>query len=170
MASDQVKAQSCYFPAVGRAAVGDKTRPLSVRVELQQPELLQELFVQENGPALLVAGVRAAWALVLRTYTGLDQVCFGLSEVGGTVDDSEASEKGQRESIATHIVSDEVSLGEVARHGEGEQPGHERFDYNTSVLFRFAAQGSTKAGLNKATAVSMKDSVSGPVVHRWCWW
>lgn len=169
MASDQASAQSCYFPALGRGSVGEKTRPLSVRVELLQPELLQQLFVHGNGPALLVSGVRAAWALVLRTYTGLDQVCFGLREIGGTVDDSGAIEKGQRESIATHIVSDEVSLGEIARHVEGDQPGHERFDYNTSVLFRFAAQGGTKVGLNKASAVSMDESVSGPIVYR-PWW
>lgn len=165
MASQHTKVQSCHFPAVGRGAIGDKTRPLSVRVELQRPELLQQLLVKDNGKPLLIAGVKAAWALVLRTYTGLDQVCFGFSEVGGTLADNGTGRTGQRESIATHVVSDEVSLEDVARPVEDEVQ-HERPQYNTAVLFRFATQGGAASGSTTAAAVSMGESVSSPTTVR----
>jgi hypothetical protein len=73
------QAVSCQFPATGRPSGGLK-RPLSVRLELQHPEHLQELFAQ--GAESLSAAVVAAWALTLRCYTGLDEVCFGFEEVG----------------------------------------------------------------------------------------
>ena len=170
MASKHAEVQSCQFPAVGKGPVGDKTRPLSVRVELQRPELLRQLLVKENGNTLLIAGVKAAWALVLRTYTGLDQVCFGVSEVGGALADSGTGEAGHRESIAAHVVSDEVSLEEIARPVEEDEVEHERFQYNTAVLFRFAGQGTTPSGSAKAAAVSMGESVSSIAYARYRGW
>jgi hypothetical protein len=134
---------------------------LSVRIELQHPELLQKLFAEDDGKASLVAAVRAAWALVLRTYTGLDQVCFGLGEVGC---DSTPGTGGQRDSVVAHLVSDEVSIAELVQRAKDDsfaidQPGHEAFGYNTSVLFRFAAQGGTVPGISKTAATTMAASV-----------
>ena len=162
MALDHASVQSCYFPAIGSGSGSDKTRPLSVRVAMQHPELLQQLLLKHAGRDLLVTSVTAAWALVLRTYTGLDQVCFGFSEVGGT--SAKRDENGQRDSIATHAVRDEVLLGEIARpaQNDGSVDGklsHENFAYNTSVLFRFAAQDVT-SGSSTVMSTTMAESVS----------
>jgi hypothetical protein len=161
MASEHAQVHSCQFPCLGRGSGSDQKRPLSVRVELQHPELLQKLFAEDDGKASLVAAVRAAWALVLRTYTGLDQVCFGLGEVGCN---NTTGKDGQRDSVVAHLVSDEVSIAELVQRAKDDgfavgQPGHEAFEYNTSVLFRFAAQGGTVPGVSKTASTTMAASV-----------
>ena len=77
MESSPAQAQTCHFPATGKQDSGPK-RPLSARVELQYPELVQQLVVGDNGDEALSAVVRAVWALLLRCYTGLDHVCYGI--------------------------------------------------------------------------------------------
>lgn len=165
MASQHEGTQSCQFPKLGRGSGNHQKRPLSVRVELQRPELLQQLLARETGKSLLVARVQAAWALVLRTYTGLDQVCFASGEVGGTSVSSAIGDDGQREIIVSHFVGDEVLLEELAHRAEddassSDQSKHENLECNTSVLFRFAAQGGISSGSSKITAMIMSDSVS----------
>lgn len=161
MAPDHAQVLSCQFPSLGRSFGNDQKRPLSVRIELQQPEQLQKLFAEDNGKALLVVAVRTAWALVLHTYTGLDRVCFGLCEVGG---DESPGKDAQNDLVATHLVSDDVSIGETIQDTSGDSSGtdqaaHERFQYNTSLLFRYAVQSSTVAGSSKPAPTTMAASV-----------
>lgn len=160
MASDRTQLHSCQFPSLGRGSVNDVKRPLSVRVELQHPELLQQLSVDVDGKNSLLATVGAAWALVLRAYTGLDQVCFGSNQVGG----AESHEVGPRDSVVAHIVSDEVSIAELLRSSNEDIPAGALFDeessrYNTSVLVRFAVQGGTTSGSSKTVSTTMAASV-----------
>lgn len=161
MASNDAPVHSCQFPSLGRISGSGQKRPLSVRVELQHAGQLQKLFAERDGKASLVAAVRTAWVLVLRTYTGLDQVCFGLGEVGG--DDSNGTDG--RDSVVAHLVSDEVTITELVQRTKddcyaADQPEHEHFQYNTSVLFRFAVQAGVASGVSKTTPMTMATSVS----------
>ncbi|KAL5437004.1 hypothetical protein PMIN07_006815 [Paraphaeosphaeria minitans] len=160
MASENAQVHSCQFPSLGRGSGSEEKRPLSVRVELQHPERLQKLFAEEDGKVSFVAAVRTAWALVLRTYTGLDQVCFGLGEVRG---DESPGKDGQRDSVVAHLVSDEVSIAELIQCKKDkcfpiDQPEHERLQYNTSVLFRFAVQAGTASRVNNTASTTMAAS------------
>jgi len=161
MALYQTQIHSCQFPSLGRVSGNDQKRPLSVRVDLQRPELLQQLFAEDHGKDSLVAVVTAAWTLVLRMYTGLEQVCFGCGEVGGLQTGHATGENVQRDSVA-HLVNDEWSIAELvhrAKEDSSAADGHENFQYNTSVLFRFAVQGGTAAGNSKTTPMTMAASV-----------
>ncbi|OAG11741.1 AMP-binding-domain-containing protein [Paraphaeosphaeria sporulosa] len=160
MASNNAQVHSCQFPSVGRGSGSDQKRPLSVRVELQHPERLEQLFAKDDGKASLVAAVRTAWALVLRTYTGLDQVCFGLGEVGG---DESPRKDGQQDSVIAHLVSDEMLIAELFQHTKEDcfaidRPEHQGFQFNTSVLFRFAVQAGTASGVSRTASKAMPAS------------
>ena len=70
-------AEPCHFPRLDvEIAAQDELR--SVPVELKQLRKLKSLSAQdaETLPSML----RAAWALVLRCYTGTDNVSFGFLE------------------------------------------------------------------------------------------
>lgn len=70
-------AEPCRFPQFD-GDVDEVVRPLSIRVELEQLQELQKLSAQDKDTLPTV--LRAAWALVLRCYTGLENVCFGYQE------------------------------------------------------------------------------------------
>ena len=69
----------CRFPHFDGEIDGPK-RPLSTNVEVRHKQELQRLAAKdaETLPSIL----RTAWALVLRCYTGLEDVCFGYRETG----------------------------------------------------------------------------------------
>ncbi|KAJ4299243.1 hypothetical protein N0V90_004487 [Kalmusia sp. IMI 367209] len=160
MTSSENAAHSCFFPAIGRGSGSDQKRPLSVRVELQHAERLQELFAKDDGKSSLVAAISTAWALVLRVYTGLDQVCFGFGEVGGVPNEGEVF---SNESVAAYVIDEDISIEQLIRR-VGEDSAvvdplkHENFRYNTSVLLRYATQVGTAQGSNKATVTTMAQS------------
>lgn len=72
------EAEPCHFLPYGNGAAGDK-RALAVDVKLSQLSKLQELARGNDGD--LESVLHTAWALVLHCYTGLDDVCFGYSEI-----------------------------------------------------------------------------------------
>lgn len=163
MSSSKTAARSCVFPAVGKGSGSDRNRPLSVRVELQHPQPLQQLLTQDGGKVLLAGAIGTAWALVLRAYTGLDQVCFGFGEVGGTSAESGSSGSEMREPVAAYDVDDSVSLEQLLDRVKADSPivspHHESFRYNTAVLLRFANQAATTQNPNKATLTTMAQTV-----------
>jgi hypothetical protein len=76
----------CRFPRFGRVSDDNQApsrQTSSVRVDVEQAEKLWELSTTD--PDHLAAVVRTAWALLLRCYTGQDDVNFEFQLGGGGV-------------------------------------------------------------------------------------
>ena len=69
--------EPCKFPRFETEPF-DQRRPLSVDVTLKHKQELQYLLQQD--PIMIHCAVSTAWGLVLRCYTGLEDVCFGYQE------------------------------------------------------------------------------------------
>lgn len=142
MAPLSAQVHSCHFPATGRQTDGVK-RPLSVRVELQHLDLVQQLLAQNDGNEALAAVVRAAWAVLLRCYTGLNEVCFGFAEVGGAPKASTADGSAAGLVSVMHI-SDDMSFEQLVKSAQSDETivtatNDGDLQFNTSVLMRFGA-------------------------------
>lgn len=72
-------AQPTYFPRLNHNSP-TKKRLSSIRMEFNKFPKLQELC--ERTQVTLASVMHAAWALVLRSYTGADDVCFGYLSAG----------------------------------------------------------------------------------------
>jgi non-ribosomal peptide synthase protein (TIGR01720 family) len=71
--------EPCHFPVLNDGV--DEAKQLRlVQVELEQLSELQK-FCKENGMTLFNV-LQMAWGLVLRCYTGADEVCFGYLTSG----------------------------------------------------------------------------------------
>lgn len=127
--------RACHFPATGRHWDASK-RPLSVRIDLQHRELLREIC-NVNGNAEAATSVMcAAWALTLRCYTGLDEVCFGFEETGR----SDCALLAPTTVVAS--IDTKYTLKRLVELCSGEQClCTEPVDYNTSVLVRYSPVG-----------------------------
>ena len=156
MANNSTQPISCQFPATGRHTT-DQKRPLSARVELQHLDLLQRLLEGGNGNQSFSATIRAAWALTLRCYTGLNDVCFGFEEVGTSSDVVSAAD------LVTVLRMDEnMSLDALVEQARDDQctspteigPKHQ---FNSALLMRYGAGASGKTSLPmRATGMSEK--------------
>ena len=138
--------RSCNFPPSGRPTVGP-TRPLSVRVDLQQVRELQKPFQNEIGNDLLRSYLQVSWAVLLRCYTGLNEVCFGFEEVGGSSHD--AANHGQHSVISLELDG-EMSIEQLLTQAQSQDTSTESstpstHDFNTSILIRHAISTSTTA-------------------------
>ena len=67
----------CHFPRYG-SGTNDQEEVLAVDVKLEQLVKLQNLAAAGAGE--LESVLQTAWALLLRCYTGIDEVCFGYQE------------------------------------------------------------------------------------------
>jgi hypothetical protein len=159
MAARTGQAVFCHFPATGRAIGGPK-RPLSVRIELRHLDKLQKLVEENNGSDALSAVVQAAWALSLRVYTGLNEVCFGFEQVGGS---SRASDRISSGACTVVRLDENATLEELAREAKGAEGAFSESSdsdgsFNTSVMVRFGAAASSKHQLPSKTT-NMSDKV-----------
>ncbi|KAK3290246.1 uncharacterized protein B0H64DRAFT_452780 [Chaetomium fimeti] len=76
----------CRFPRFGRVSnntAAPSRQTSSVRVDVGQAEKLRELSTTD--PNELAAVIRTAWALLLRCYTGQDDVAFEFQLGGGGI-------------------------------------------------------------------------------------
>jgi hypothetical protein len=143
MSSASTEITSCFFPLSSSASNAQK-RPLSVRVELQQPMLVQQLVEKEQeSNSRLIAAAQVTWALLLRIYTGLDRICFSYEETGGA--SHTTLEKGLSDGIAENVVvmdiDEELPLRRLLESAATNVPTADReCQYNTSVLVRFGSQ------------------------------
>ncbi|KAH8701118.1 putative nonribosomal peptide synthase [Talaromyces proteolyticus] len=71
--------QVCHFPRLTSATAGER-RLASTTVNFKNWSSLQK-YCEESGFTLANV-IQAAWALVLRKYTGSDDVCFGYLSAG----------------------------------------------------------------------------------------
>ncbi|KFY06569.1 hypothetical protein V492_07948 [Pseudogymnoascus sp. VKM F-4246] len=99
----------CIFPTLNDNVERPNERH---NVEVITPDLTSlNIFCQEHD-LKLVTVFQAAWALVLRCYTGLDDVCFGYSEDSHELLPSHATFSG--ESGLRHALD---SLESTLKHG-----------------------------------------------------
>lgn len=164
MASNVAKVHSCHFPAAGRQVNGPK-RPLSVRVELQHLDLLQKLLEKDDVSESLSAVIRAAWALTLRCYTGLNDVCFGFEEVGGSSNRSASESTGDdltSELAAIMHIDEHMTLSELVQQAGSDESivagaNVNSLQFNTSMLVRCGtATTGAKPLPSKASIMSDK--------------
>lgn len=146
---------SCLFPG-NATANGVQQRPLTVRVELSRAELIQQLLSSPDGTTSLVNAAQAAWALLLRTYTGLDNICFGIQDIGGR---GSGSNTDHDIIFAMNIEEGSTVEDLLAQVGSGNcvqsAPKQGSVVYNTAMLLRFAGANSAQS----ATGAVMPDSV-----------
>jgi amino acid adenylation domain-containing protein/non-ribosomal peptide synthase protein (TIGR01720 family) len=81
--------EPCIFPALKHDAICEPTVQ-SLSIELPGSDLLQE-FVAEHS-VTLSSLFQAAWAVVLKAYTGMSEVCFGYLTSGRGIDLPRANE------------------------------------------------------------------------------
>ena len=165
MASNTVPTYACHFPATCRQG-GQAKRPLSVRVDLQNQDALQQLLESGDGGESFSAIIKAAWSLCLRCYTGLDDVCFGFADVGGP------GEASRPDSLVGGIAADqvfacridsEVTLEELVRIAREHTPSMDseamKYQYNTAMLLRFGATPANTKQQLPTKGNSMSDKV-----------
>lgn len=150
----------CHFPRLGASAAGPK-RPMTIKVTLDQTQDLKDLC--GSNTTALPAVLRATWSLVLRCYTGSDDVCFGYQDATSTdvlpivrlaFDDDtlisrlvESAQKEYESSLPFH--------GSVPTNAAG--PVEQRL-YNTIVSFRSAAKPGT-APPSRAANMTLPEDV-----------
>jgi Condensation domain. len=168
-ADNEARLSRSCFPSFSGSA-GDHERQMSTTLNLQQTKHLQT-FVSNSSydiPQIL----RAAWALVLRCYTGSDNVCFGYEEINDLL--TGGRNKSDDKFMVRLKLEDDVPLSTVVeRAGDGSivradsncsrdsRICHtaENVAYNTVFLFKNPV---TSQFFNKESAVAHPTSV---VVH-----
>ena len=127
--------EPCQFPRLG-ASINGPRRPMSLRVNLEHVQRLQKLSASDE--AALPSLLRVAWGLLLRCYTGLDDVCFGYQETGtGTA----SNERPRSFALANGMpaaritVDDMVSVADTLERVKGE--------YISSLPYLNSAPSST---------------------------
>lgn len=109
----------CMFPRFGAENTGPR-RPMTIRIYLNHLRELQELSAK-RGTAL--PGVlRAVWALVLRCYTGSEDVCFGYQETGtnSATGKPGIGQRFEHMPVGRLNLEDEASLADVVEKSERE--------------------------------------------------
>jgi hypothetical protein len=155
MVSTSEQSLSCLFPGATGAANGIQNRPLSLRVDLEHVELVQQLLAESNGNALLAATVQTAWACLVRTYTGLPRVCFGVQEIGRKNMDAVDADT---DPVMVLEIGNETSFEGLLQYihdGSASTSSSKDLQYNTSVIFRFGTATATQS----SKAATMAESV-----------
>jgi hypothetical protein len=109
MAKYLAGAEPCQFPRYEGDVFGEK-RLLSVTIELTHKQELEGLL--KEGPQVLPAIMRTAWALVLRCYTGVEDVCFGYQEITKQVSASETPLEAPKMPIGARIARVKLDMGD----------------------------------------------------------
>lgn len=119
-ASYLAKSEPCLFPRL-RTSVDGPKRSMSLRVNLESLQELRQFSGSEE--AALPSLLHVAWGLLLRCYTGLDDVCFGYRETGSGTAGNErprmsAPLKGMP--VARLTVNDMSSVADTLGKAKGE--------------------------------------------------
>ena len=67
---------SCKFPVLEADDLTDIS-PCTTRLAISKPEIATRMNWDDDQ--YLAAVIQSVWSLVLRAYTGMDQICFGYS-------------------------------------------------------------------------------------------
>jgi hypothetical protein len=114
------------------------------------------LLKGEDGSRSLSAVVCAAWALSLRCYTGLTDICFGFEEVG----------TASRAEAALLRIDENMILEEIMNQCQGNecfaQDSNAQLDFNTSVLVRL---GTAVNGAKQPAGASVMPEKVSSALH-----
>ncbi|KAI9691602.1 MAG: hypothetical protein M1822_007673 [Bathelium mastoideum] len=88
------EASPCHFPHYGYG-VDDRKEVSVVDVKLAQLMRLRDLAKASEGD--FESTLQTAWALLLRCYTGLDEVCFGYREISREASNDECAGEAEDE-------------------------------------------------------------------------
>jgi hypothetical protein len=165
MASNTVQNIACNFPATCRQG-GQAKRPLSVRVDLHHQDALQHMLESGDGGESFSAMVKTAWALCLRCYTGLDDVCFGFADVGGLGEASKVDsfpEGYAADQVFAFRIDSDMTLEKLIRNAREHTPSIEsesiKYQYNTAMLLRFGTSTANNKQQLPSKGISMPDKV-----------
>lgn len=153
-ASYLAESKPCRFPRFGTGADGPK-RPMSLRVNLEHLKKLQQL--SESDDASLPSLLRVAWGLLLRCYTGLDDVCFGYQEIGRSPVGNERPEISGPSNgmpVARFTVNEMLSVADTFEKAKGE--------YVSGLPFQI----SVPSGTTKDSCLSERELFDTAVVFR----
>ncbi len=168
--------EACHFPTFGSEIESAKRR-LSTKVPLLHATDIEKLATDSGLtlPSLL----RAAWGLVLRCYTGKDDVCFGYLETGrnNPVDGAHKTAENYAGMAIVRMLFDEaISLNEIVEKSQEDYvkglPYHhfltadnptdarpkERQLFNTALMLRNDLNTATAA---KAATPARSTGVGG---------
>ncbi|OCL14025.1 nonribosomal peptide synthase [Glonium stellatum] len=134
----------CQFPRL-RTGVSGPRRPVSIRVSLEHLQKLQQLLASDE--AALWNLLRTAWGILLRCYTGRDDVYFGYheSDLGALVSGGPTgSDIHLRTSVVRFLLDDTISLAKILEKSKGKSfsaslnalETSERQLFDTAVLLR----------------------------------
>jgi hypothetical protein len=152
------ESEPCQFPRLGAAVSGPK-RHMSIRVPLEQQQKLQQLASSASSSSLspsslnqaaLPSLLRTAWGLLLRCYTGQDDVCFGYQELETTVSSSSLSNSQSSSPcmpVARFVLDESMSLAKILDqskndyvsalpHWDLSPPQSHRQLFDTAVVLR----------------------------------
>ena len=137
--------EPCHFPRLDGDVVS-KRRVLSVNVDVTEFYAVQCLGSKEASNVL-----RTAWALVLRCYTGLGDVCFGYKDTSEetvfgkqSVSDmpvmrlkldkeatlAQLTERARKNILGQHLCGPEQESNDLVR-----EVGFDQAQFNTSIIF-----------------------------------
>ncbi|KAF3490821.1 nonribosomal peptide synthase [Arthroderma uncinatum] len=148
----------CHFPRLGAITTGPK-RPMTIKVNLDQTQQLKELC--ESNPAGLPVALRAAWSLVLRCYTGSEDICFGYQDATSTSVLPVARLAFEDDTLLSDLVSSAQTEYENSLPFHTDVPTNitgtpEQRLYNTVLSFRSAAKPGT-APAPRATNMALPE-------------
>ncbi|KAK2746937.1 NRPS [Myotisia sp. PD_48] len=160
-------AAPCHFPTLGAKVAGPK-RPMTIKVNLEQSQQLKDLC--ELNLTTLPSTVRAAWALVLRYYTGAEDVCFGYQDSGSGVLGI-GSKQGHGISgmpVARLAFEDESSIAQLVESATTEYTRSRAYYDNAPTESSLMALSGGHALFNTIVAVrtSTKGALPNPVAAR----
>lgn len=166
----------CQFPRLDGKSQQRTKRPMTVRINLQDSQKLQELVGSEESA--LQTTLRAVWALLLKCYTDSEDVCFGYQETGSGALDMVANGLGGM-SVARLKIEDGTTLGEFVDFVKSEYTqslpylNHgplgsaramgtgEHQLFNTALVLRTAANSGVASPRSGPLNMTLPEEVSG---------
>lgn len=171
--SDSLRgATACHLPGVrdGSATTLAKHR-MSSRLDLVLPAVTEAVA---RSPESVPAIVQAAWALVLRHYTRLDEVCFGYAQVGVAGSGPEEPERTRYVKVNDTLSAEEV-LQQV--HGKSDEYLHSStvksagnseqspVTYNTSIILQVSSGTQNADHAAALNTIVLPDKVRPTQIH-----
>jgi hypothetical protein len=113
-------ATPCRFPRFSRSDKEDGAAPASLQqlssapVNVEQADADKLMALSTTDPDGLCAVLRTAWAMLLRCYTGQDDVCFNYQQMGDVASDP---------IVARFLLDDSASIAGTVGRAKAELAG-----------------------------------------------
>lgn len=159
---------ACYLPSVRNATATTKSnRRMCSRINCDALNIKTIFKEDENGAKDLL---RAAWAMVLHHYTGMEEVCFGYDEFDMAVSACRPGPLAVRyrvdpeAQVGEWLKGKEGKYGKASRNEADEGNVKSQLHYNTAVMLQIRNSAdntfSPAALASQQAAMSLPDEVS----------